>query len=275
MDTTTSHPAVELTPLGALADQAVAAASAGAAPAEVMPGRHQDWTPQARADYRAFLDAQLADPTTTSFAVCAADAVVGVIRLRAIDADTAETGLWLSRDARGRGIGKAAVSALLAVARRRGLRALVADTTPENAAALGVLRACGAAVHPEGSKVQAELAVPLGVIEGVVFEYAPDAPVLAHPDDVLHVIGSLYGVEVEWVALPVSRLAPEFFDLSTRLAGEMLQKLVNYQLKVAVVGDIAEHVARSSALADFVRESNRGRHVWFVADLAELAARLP
>ncbi|MFC7614763.1 DUF4180 domain-containing protein [Actinokineospora soli] len=76
------------------------------------------------------------------------------------------------------------------------------------------------------------------------------------------------------MALPVSRLAPEFFDLSTRVAGEMLQKLVNYRLSVAIVGDIDEHVARSSALADFVRESNRGKHVWFVPDVASLAERL-
>ena len=96
--------------------------------------------------------------------------------------------------------------------------------------------------------------------------------VLARADDVLDaLIPAVYGTGVEWVAIPVSRLAPEFFDLSTRVAGEMLQKLLNYQLKVAVVGPID---SPSAALADFVRESNRGRQVWFVADLAELERRL-
>ena len=43
---------------------------------------------------------------------------------------------------------------------------------------------------------------------------------------------------------------------------------------LAVVGDIAGKVAASAALADWVRESNRGRSLWFVPDLDALAARL-
>jgi hypothetical protein len=41
-----------------------------------------------------------------------------------------------------------------------------------------------------------------------------------------------------------------------------------------VVGDVSAHLAQSDALRDFVIESNRGEHVWFVRDLAELEARL-
>jgi uncharacterized protein DUF4180 len=43
---------------------------------------------------------------------------------------------------------------------------------------------------------------------------------------------------------------------------------------VVVVGDIAAHVQASTALRDFVYESNRGRQLWFVADEEELDARL-
>jgi hypothetical protein len=43
---------------------------------------------------------------------------------------------------------------------------------------------------------------------------------------------------------------------------------------VAIVGDISTHLEASSALRDFVFESNRGEHVWFVTDLAELEKRL-
>ena len=78
----------------------------------------------------------------------------------------------------------------------------------------------------------------------------------------------------EWVAISPDRLGPAFFDLSTRIAGEVIQKFVNYRIGLAVVGDISAHVAKSTALRDFVYESNRGRHVWFVADFAELGARL-
>ena len=53
-----------------------------------------------------------------------------------------------------------------------------------------------------------------------------------------------------------------------------MQKFANYGLRLAVVGDIAEPLGASAALRDFVRESNRGRQVWFVADGDELAQRL-
>ena len=43
---------------------------------------------------------------------------------------------------------------------------------------------------------------------------------------------------------------------------------------MAVVGDITTEIAASTALRDFVRESNRGTQLWFVADEAELTRRL-
>lgn len=72
----------------------------------------------------------------------------------------------------------------------------------------------------------------------------------------------------------MSRLDGDFFQLKTRIAGEMLQKFVTYQVRVAILGDISAHLDQSSALRDFVRECNRGDQIWFVADQAELAARL-
>ena len=49
---------------------------------------------------------------------------------------------------------------------------------------------------------------------------------------------------------------------------------VNYSQKLAVVGDISEHVARSNALRDWVFECNRGNDLCFVASIEELEARL-
>lgn len=53
-----------------------------------------------------------------------------------------------------------------------------------------------------------------------------------------------------------------------------MQKFANYRVGLAVVGDVSAHVEASEALRDFVRESNRGQQVWFVADDAELETRL-
>ena len=88
------------------------------------------------------------------------------------------------------------------------------------------------------------------------------------------IIGDSYACHPAVVAIPVARLSPDFLTLSNRIAGNVIQKFVNYGVAVAFVGDVSAAVAASNALRDFVRESNRGRHVWFVADMAELEAKL-
>ncbi|RLK25940.1 uncharacterized protein DUF4180 [Micromonospora sp. M71_S20] len=101
----------------------------------------------------------------------------------------------------------------------------------------------------------------------------PDGPPVTTEQDALDLIGSAFlGAQV--VAVPVSRLDASFFALGTRFAGEIMQKFVNYRLRLVVVGDIGEHLAASSALRALVHESNRSGHVWFVADLDALDARL-
>ena len=107
-----------------------------------------------------------------------------------------------------------------------------------------------------------------------VHRVEPAGPAIADGRDVVDLIGEAWGHDAELVVVPVERLAPDFFRLSTGLAGEVLQKFVTYGLPVAIVGDIDAHLAASSALRDFVRESNAGRHVWFVPDHDALEARL-
>ncbi|WDZ87386.1 DUF4180 domain-containing protein [Micromonospora cathayae] len=107
-----------------------------------------------------------------------------------------------------------------------------------------------------------------------VLACAPDGPPLCGAADAANVVAEVAGEHVEVVLLPVERLAPEFFTLRSGVAAAVVQKFVNYHLRVAVVGDIAGQVARSSSLRDFVEESNRGRHLWFVATPADLADRL-
>ena len=107
----------------------------------------------------------------------------------------------------------------------------------------------------------------------VQFEDA-GGPVIASTDDAMDLIGNASYSGVGLVVLPVERLDPEFFRLSSGLAGDVLQKFVNYRVRVAIVGDISVHVGASDALRDFVWESNRGEHVWFVPHEAALRERL-
>lgn len=101
-----------------------------------------------------------------------------------------------------------------------------------------------------------------------------EGPLLAAERDVLDLIGATFGQEIDTVAVPASRLGADFFSLRSGLAGAVTQKFVNYQLRLAIVGDVSSHVRASDAFRDWVIESNRGRHLWFVADQAELISKL-
>jgi len=107
-----------------------------------------------------------------------------------------------------------------------------------------------------------------------VLAFAGDGPILAKAGDVSDYISAAWEAKAELVAVPVERLAEDFFRLRTGLAGEAIQKFVNYCIRLAVVGDIARFVEASDALRDFVIESNRGEHVWFVPDMDTLRAKL-
>lgn len=92
--------------------------------------------------------------------------------------------------------------------------------------------------------------------------------------DAVDILGKTFENHATVIVIPVECLDDEFFQLKTRIAGELLQKLVQYQRRVAIIGDISRHLAESSALRAFVNESNRGKDVWFLATRAELDERL-
>ena len=117
-----------------------------------------------------------------------------------------------------------------------------------------------------------------GVVEEIagvrVLVFGPDGGPMRSDRDAVDLIGDALGQDVTWIAVPAERLGEAFFQLSTRIAGEAIQKFVNYQRRLVIVGDISRYVEASTALRDFVYESNRGRHVWFVDSLGDLAERL-
>lgn len=105
-----------------------------------------------------------------------------------------------------------------------------------------------------------------------IAEVAGSDVVLRTPQDALDLFGNFYPEHVHGVVVAEANLPPEFFDLRTRLAGEILQKFVNYGVKLAIVGDFTQY--KSKALANFIRESNQGRQFFFVDTRAEALERL-
>ena len=99
-------------------------------------------------------------------------------------------------------------------------------------------------------------------------------PKLAADRDVTDLFGELWEHKPDVVVVPADRLTADFFELRTRVAGEIMQKFANYRLRLVVLGDISDRVAASTSLAALVRESNQGKHIWFLPTLDDLTERL-
>lgn len=74
------------------------------------------------------------------------------------------------------------------------------------------------------------------------------------------------------LAINKEAIVEDFFILSRGLAGEVLQKFVNYGVKLAIYGDYSRYT--SKPLKDFIHESNNGCDVFFVANAHAAIERL-
>lgn len=74
------------------------------------------------------------------------------------------------------------------------------------------------------------------------------------------------------IILNKSAICEDFFYLKTRLAGEILQKFINYDMKIAIVGDFFVYTSKS--LKDFIYESNNGKDIFFLPDEKQAIEKL-
>ncbi len=81
-----------------------------------------------------------------------------------------------------------------------------------------------------------------------------------------------YETGAERIVIDKNVICEDFFILSTGMAGEILQKFMNYQVKVAIYGDYSHYT--SKPLKDFIYESNHGKDFFFVATKEEAVQKL-
>lgn len=81
-----------------------------------------------------------------------------------------------------------------------------------------------------------------------------------------------YETDCDKLIVNKSCVVDNFFILSSGLAGEILQKFVNYRKKLAVVGDYSKYT--SKPLKDFIYESNKGNSIYFVPSIEEAILKL-
>ena len=81
-----------------------------------------------------------------------------------------------------------------------------------------------------------------------------------------------YEVGTTNIVIGKKLIVEDFFILSKGLAGEILQKYVNYGGRIAIYGDYSHYT--SKPLKDFIYESNKGKDVFFVATQDEAIDKL-
>ena len=100
-----------------------------------------------------------------------------------------------------------------------------------------------------------------------------DEPVITDAQSAIDLLMSAqYDVGSKDIVIPKQLIAEDFFVLSTGLAGEVLQKYVNYGGRMAIYGDYSRYT--SKPLKDFMYESNKDRDFFFVSTRDEAVATL-
>ena len=95
---------------------------------------------------------------------------------------------------------------------------------------------------------------------------------IASPDDILDSMAYARFNGSDRMIIHEKSFHPDFFELKTKVAGEILQKFSNYRMRLAIIGDFSGF--KSKSLKEFIRESNRTGIINFVGSLDEALLKL-
>jgi hypothetical protein len=97
-----------------------------------------------------------------------------------------------------------------------------------------------------------------------IFEIIDDNIIIRETDDVF---GLFFINNCSTIILRRENVTNDFFNLSTGIAGEILQKFSNYNKRMAIIGNFDN--IKSKSLNDFIYESNKTKQIIFVNTIEE------
>ncbi|SUB77972.1 Uncharacterised protein [Porphyromonas macacae] len=100
-----------------------------------------------------------------------------------------------------------------------------------------------------------------------VAEIITDKIILRSIEDGLDLLGNLYYQGFDKIIVYEKNIIPAFFDLKTKIAGDILQKFAQYRMPLIIVGDFSKF--QNKSLNDFIFESNKGKQINFVNSRSE------
>ncbi|WP_343608761.1 DUF4180 domain-containing protein [Chryseobacterium oranimense] len=105
-----------------------------------------------------------------------------------------------------------------------------------------------------------------------IAEIISDKMIIQSVQDGLDLLGDIYYQGFDKLIIYEKNLTPEFFDLKTKIAGDILQKFSNYRVSLAIVGDFGKYESKS--IRDFIFESNKTKHINFTGTLEDALNRI-
>ncbi|MEA5259679.1 DUF4180 domain-containing protein [Arcicella aquatica] len=100
-----------------------------------------------------------------------------------------------------------------------------------------------------------------------IAEVTEDYIFINNAQDGLDLLGNVYYQGFDNIIIHQKNITPDFFDLKTGIAGEILQKFSTYRVALAIVGDFSHYTSKS--IKDFIFESNKAGHINFVNSVSE------
>lgn len=98
-----------------------------------------------------------------------------------------------------------------------------------------------------------------------IFEILSENIIIRTYQDALDLVSRKEFSTPKKIILHKENINPDFFDLKTGLAGEILQKFATYQIQMAIIGDFSD--IKSESFNALIRESNRGTQTFFVENI--------
>ncbi|MEN0056423.1 MAG: DUF4180 domain-containing protein [Mucilaginibacter sp.] len=103
----------------------------------------------------------------------------------------------------------------------------------------------------------------INVNDFTIAEIISDTVEINSTQDALDILANCAYQDAKRIIIHKENITESFFDLKTTLAGDILQKFSNYNVKLAIVGDFSIYTSKS--LRDFIYESNKAGRISFVA----------
>lgn len=101
---------------------------------------------------------------------------------------------------------------------------------------------------------------------GSVIEVTAKGIILSSVQDALDIMANVdYQLNCRKIILHKENISENFFDLKTRIAGEILQKFSTYNVRLGIVGDFTHY--QSKSLRDFIYECNNNKKIMFLPNV--------